>query len=143
MLQRFPDKGRADMDQVLAEIAKVFGDASGKAFPKDMSTSQWSGIGQVFFLGGGTKLDVVQHRLLQEKADWLKREPVADPGLPSDLFEQDDTKLRADPAFLLVAYGLARRLGDVPEVSVPAQVKRFKRKYSVRDRPSWEDMYSD
>ena len=143
LLQRLPDQGRAELDQVLAEIANVFGDASAQAFPKDRSTSRWRGIGQVFFLGGGTKLDVVQHRLLQEKADWLKRDSVADPGLPSDLFEQDGSELRADPAFLLVAYGLARRLGDVPDVYSPGQVGPFTPQYSVRDRPSSEDMYSD
>ena len=143
LLQRLPDQGRAELDKVLAEIAKVFGDASGKAFPKDMSTSQWSEIGQVFFLGGGTKLGVVRDRLLKQQAHWLQRDSVADPGLPSDLLEQDGSELRADPAFLLVAYGLARRLGDVPDVSSPAQVEPFRRNLSVRDRPSWEDMYSD
>ncbi len=143
LLQSFPDQGRAELDKVLAEIAKVFGEASGKAFPKDKSILRWRGIGRVFFLGGGTKLDVVQHRLLQEKADWLKSESVANPGLPSDLFEQDGSDLRADPAFLLVAYGLARRLGDVPDVFAPGQIDPYTPKYRVRDRVSSDDLYSD
>lgn len=143
LLQRLPDQGRAGLDQVLAEIAKVFGEASGAAFPKDRSILRWRRIGRVFFLGGGTKLDVVQNRLLQEKADWLKREPVADPGLPSDLFEQDGSELRADPTFLLVAYGLAHRLGDVPDVFAPGEIDPYTPKHPVRDRVSSDDLYGD
>ena len=143
LLQRLPDHGRAELDRVLEKIASVFREASAKAFPKERSIRRWRGIGRAFFLGGGTKLDVVRQRLLDEKSDWLKRDSVADPGLPSDLFEQDGSELRADPTFLLVAYGLARRLGDVPNISGPGQVNPFAREYRVRPRVSSDDLYSD
>ena len=142
LLGRLSDQGRAELDLILAEIAGVFAQASASAFEKEKSTSRWRGIGRVFLLGGGTKLDLVRRRLLRQKMDWLKREPIADPGLPADLTEEDGSELRDDPAFMLVAYGLARRLGDVPDVFAPGQIPPYSPKFGVRDRVSSDDLYS-
>lgn len=138
-----PDQGHAELDRVLAQIARVFAHASASAFEKEQSIRRWRRIGRVFLLGGGTKLDAVRSRLLLEKAEWLKSAAVADAGLPADLSEEDGSELRDDPAFMLVAYGLARRLGDVPDVFAPGQIEPYRPKPPVRDRISWEDMYSD
>ena len=143
LLERLPDQGRAELDVILAEIARVFAEASASAFEKERSSSRWRGIGRVFFLGGGTKLDLVRRRLLLQKADWLKPDSIADPGLPADLTEEDGSELHDDPAFMLVAYGLARRLGDAPDVFAPGQIEPYTPKSPVRDRISSDDLYSD
>ena len=143
LLERLPDQGRAELDLILAEIARTFAEASASAFEKERSSSRWRGIGRIFFLGGGTKLDFVRRRLLLQKADWLKPDSIADPGLPADLTEEDGSELRDDPAFMLVAYGLARRLGDAPDVFAPSQIEPYTPKPPVRDPVSSDDLYSD
>ena len=144
LLSHLPDEGRFELDDVLSEIASVFGEASSRAFEKEKARSRWRHIGRVFFLGGGTKLLAVRNRLIEQKRDWLREsDAVADPGVPSDLMEEDGTELRADPTFLLVAYGLARRLGDVPETIPPGPIDDYPPSRPTRERTSSDDLYSD
>ena len=63
-------------------------------------------------------------------------------GIPVDLTEEDGGELREDPTFLLVAYGLARRLADVPDICRPSEVDDFKPELPQRERPSWQDLYT-
>ena len=116
-------QGRVELDRILEGIAGVLSEASAIAFEKEKSTSRWHKIGRMFFLGGGTKLDLVRSKLLEVKSEWLKSDSIAEHGLPADLTEENGGKLRDDPAFMLVAYGLARRLGDVPDVFTPSQIE--------------------
>ena len=135
--------GWRTLDHVLSQIGDVFVSASGLAYEKEKSTSRWNGKGRVFFLGGGTKLREVQNTLIERKGNWLQSDPIADPGVPTDLTEEDGTTLREDPTFLLVAYGLARRLADVPETSRPSEIDDYRPRPRRRDRPSSDDLYSD
>ena len=144
LIENLPDQGEDALKEILSKIAGVFGSASGRAFEKERSVRAWKHIGRVFFLGGGTKLPVVCDRLIEKKHDWLLRsDAIADPGVPSDLTEEDGTELRADPTFLLVAYGLARRLGDVPDTFTPGQIDNYTPGRPTRDRTSFDDLYSD
>ncbi len=144
LIKNLPDEGKDALADVLSEIAGVFGDASVHAFEKEKSLLAWKHIGCVFFLGGGTKLSAVRNRLIEQKCDWLLRsDPIADPGVPTDLTEEDGAELRADPTFLLVAYGLARRLGDVPDTFTPGQIGDYTPSRPTRDRTSSDDLYSD
>lgn len=135
-------KGRARLDGVLMEIAKVFGEASRLAYEKEKSTRAWRDVGRVFLLGGGTKLSDVRRRLIAQKSGWLQAEPIANPRVPPKLMEEDGTEFRGDPAFLLVAYGLAHRLGDVPPAFSPRQVEDFRPQPPVRQGISHADIYS-
>ena len=135
--------GLQALDDVLAGISRVFGSASAVAFEKEKSVRRWKHIGRVFFLGGGTKLRKVQDSLIEKGRRALQADPIADPGVPTDLTEEDGTTLREDPSFLLVAYGLARRLGDVPDTFTPSEVGDYTPTPRRQDRPSSDDLYSD
>ena len=144
LLKNLPDKGKVALDDVLSEIASVFRSASVRAFEKQESQHAWQHIGRVFFLGGGTKLPAVKAKLIALKRDWLmESDAIADPGVPTDLTEEDGTELRADPTFLLVAYGLARRLGDVPDTFTSRQIDDYTPRQPTRDRLSSDDIYSN
>ena len=144
LLKELPNEGKGALDSVLSEIASVFRNASVRAFEKQRSPRAWQHIGRVFFLGGGTKLPAVKAKLIALKQDWLmESDAIADPGVPTDLTEEDGTELRADPTFLLVAYGLARRLGDVPDTFTSRQIDDYTPKQPTRDRLSSDDIYSN
>lgn len=142
-LPRLSDDGTNEAAEVLAQMAKVFGKASGEAYEKQQSYAAWRGIGHIFFLGGGGKIDAVRERVIRQRDIWLKPSPVADPGVPADLSEEDGTELREDPTFLLVAYGLARRLADVPDTFRPSEISDLKPVLGERERVRQEDLYSD
>lgn len=132
------------LDSVLNQIGLVFAKASQAAYRKDALLSHWTECGaRIFFLGGGSKIDVVRRKLVELKQDWLRLNPEADPGVPEDLKEQDGSRLRADPTFLLVAYGLARRLGDVPFTSSPSELDDFKPEFGTHMPIETEHLYSD
>ena len=128
------DAGSDQAQNVLAEMARVFGEASGEAYEKQQSYAAWRGIGHVFFLGGGGQIEAVRERVIEQRKIWLKQAPIADPGVPVDLAEEDGTDLREDPTFLLVAYGLARRLADVPDTFRPSEIPALKPALGKRER---------
>ena len=134
--------GKARLDCVIGDIARVFGEASRLAFEKEKSTKAWRDVGRVFLLGGGTKLAEVRKRLVAQKGEWLQTDAIANPSVPPQLVEEGGTEFRGDPTFLLVAYGLAHRLGDVPPAFSPKQVVDFQPQPSVRQRISHTDLYS-
>ena len=143
MLTQLSDSGVQATRDVLNEIASVFGRASAEAFKKEKSYRAWSQRCRVFFLGGGSKIDEIRHRLIEQKRDWLKPSPVATPGVPADLVEEDGRALQEDPTFLLVAYGLSRRLADVPDTFRPSEVGDFKPEFGEKRRLRHEDAYDD
>ncbi|MXY53536.1 MAG: hypothetical protein F4Y86_13560 [Gammaproteobacteria bacterium] len=142
ILSRLPATGRGAIAPTLDEIANVYGAASTAAFKKEMSTKAWKEIGQVFFPGGGSKIEAVCQRLIKQKRDWLQPSAVAELEAPADLVEEDGEDLREDPTFLLVAYGLARRLADVPDTFRPIEVSDFQPAFPTRERNRHEDIYS-
>ena len=73
----------------------------------------------------------------------MKADPIAQPGVPADLTEENGDELREDPIFVLVAYGLARRLADVPDTFSPSEVGDFEPQSATRERQHHEDLYSD
>ena len=128
--------------EVLDEIGRVYGRASAGAFEKEKRLTAWKGIGRIFFLGGGSKIEAVRDMLIARRREWLNVDPIAEPGTPANLTEEDGSELKEDPTFLLVAYGLARRLADVPDISPPSEVLPYQRTLGVKDRSSHEDLYS-
>lgn len=136
---------RTGIGDVLDRIAKVLEHASVEAFQKHRSDYAWNHIGRMFFLGGGSKIDSVRERVIEHRRVWLNEsEPCADPGAPSDLVEENGAELQGDPTFLLVAYGLARRLADVPDTVGSGSVPTYQPPTQpVRPRPSSDDLYSD
>ena len=80
LIERLRVPGRAEVDDVLGEIANVYGLASKEAFEKEKSSLRWKHVGRVFFLGGGSKLEAVRQRLIARKKDWLTGDPIAEPG---------------------------------------------------------------
>lgn len=142
LLTALSDAGTDALGSVLDELARVFGKASIKAFEKEKSRRRWRGIGRVFFLGGGSMIPMVRHRLIEGR-EWLMPSPIAEPGVPADLVEEDGAELREDPTFLLVAYGLSRRLADVPDTFRPSQVVDFQPKHGEKTRLSHEDLYGN
>lgn len=143
MLSQLSTASARAVNDVLGKIARVFGTASREAYEKEKRMSRWSGVGRVFFLGGGSKIAVVRDRLVEQRIEWLKPSPIADPGVPADLVEEDGGELREDPTFLLVAYGLSRRLADVPDTFGPSEVADFKPEFREKSRLSHEDAYDD
>lgn len=134
----------SSVNEVFDQIGSVFRAASQQAFRKEKSLIRWLQCNaRIFFLGGGSKIDAVRRKLIEIKHEWLRSHPEANPGVPTDLKEEDDSELRADPTFLLVAYGLARRLGDVPDVLSPDKLDDFKPTYPVRTPIDSEALYSD
>ena len=75
--------------------------------------------------------------------DWLKPSPVAEPGIPVDLVEEDGADLREDLTFLLVAYGLSRRLADVPDTFRPSEIPDLKRTMRPRERLRHDDLHNN
>ena len=66
------------------------------------------------------RIDSVRDKLVGHSATWLNEtKPCADTGAPPDIVEENGEELDEDHTFLLVAYGLARRLADVPPI-IPA-----------------------
>ena len=143
MLAGLSDAGMGALGDVLSEFAGVFGKASREAFKKEESYSKWRDVGRVFFLGGGSKIAVVRDRLIKQRQEWLMASPVAEPGVPADLVEEDGEELRDDPTFLLVAYGLSRRLADVPDTFRPSEVPDFKPTHGEKTRLSHEELYGN
>ena len=141
LLEDLSAVGEDGFSEVLDEIGRVYGHASKGAFEKEKRMTAWKGIGRIFFLGGGGKIQAVRNRLIARRRDWLKTDPIAEPGVPANLTEEDGSELKEDPAFLLVAYGLARRLADVPDISPPSEVAPYQRTYRIKDRPSHEELY--
>ena len=142
LLAGLSDAGIDALGGVLNELAGVFGKASKEAFAKEKSVRRWKGIGRVFFLGGGSKIAAVRDRLTQGR-EWLMPSPIAEPGVPADLVEEDGEELRDDPTFLLVAYGLSRRLADVPDTFRPSEVVNFQPEHRKKTRLSHEDLYGN
>lgn len=142
LLEQIPSTTPHILGETLDKIARVFGRASGEAFEKEKSMRAWKKIGRIFLLGGGNKIEMVRERLIAQKKPWLKADPIAQPSMPANLTEEDGSELQEDPAFLLVAYGLAHRLADVPDISRPSEVPAFKPGPSLRKRPSHEELYS-
>ena len=130
--------------QVLDRIANVLQCASIEAFKKDRSELKWSHTGRIFFVGGGSKIDLVRKRLISHRRAWLNEtEPCADPGMPPDIVEENGDELESDHTFLLVAYGLARRLADVPPIIPASSIPSSEPHAHPIRRPSWEEFYSD
>lgn len=142
MLGALSDAGKDALGGVLDELAEVFGKASTEAINKEKSRRRWRGIGRVFFLGGGSKIAVVRDRLIEGR-EWLMPSPIAEPGVPADLVEEDGAELRDDPTFLLVAYGLSRRLADVPDTFRPSEVVDFQPLHREKTRVRHEDLYGN
>ena len=144
LADHLPIEGRTEYDKLLDKIGDVFIDASIKAYEKEKKFDRWRNRGQVFLHGGGTKLDLVRRRLLDARKEWLvEADPVAAPGLPSDLKEIDGSELQDDADFLLVAYGLARRLGDVVDAISPVDVCSFKPEVPLSNVPPHQVQYED
>ena len=141
LLEDLSAVGEDGFSEVLDEIARVYDRASAGAFEKEKRRTAWRGIGRIFFLGGGSKIQAVRDMLIARRRKWLNANPIAEPGIPANLTEEDGSELKEDPAFLLVAYGLARRLADVPEISTPSEVPPYQRINRIKDRPSHEDLY--
>ena len=142
-LERLSEPGTRAVEEVLEEMGTVFAHASKAAFSAHKSAAAWKHIGRIFFLGGGSKIGAVRDKLIEQKAGWLKADPIAQPGVPVDLTEEDGDESREDPTFMLVAYGLARRLADVPDTFSPSQVGQYEPRSETRDQLSHEDLYSD
>ena len=144
LVGRLDSAGRTAYDNVLRSIANVLIKASVTAFSKEQKIANWMGLCQVFLHGGGTRLDLVRRVLIEAKKRWLiESDPVANPGLPDDLSEIDGSALREDVDLLLVAYGLARRLGDVVDAIFPVDVSEHKPEIKLACVPSHEIQYED
>ena len=142
-LRILPDLKMAGINAVMENIGEVLKEASKTAYLKELSESAWRKRCRVFFLGGGSKIDVLKQKLIKQQKHWLTNEPVANPGKPSDLSEQNGDDLRADMSFLLVAYGLARRSGDVPDIASPRDLSPYKAPRKPNAGPQHEDFYTE
>ena len=144
MIEKLSTAQMEPVSNVLDQIGRVLAEASQAAYHKDALLSNWLKCkARIFFLGGGSKIDPVRRKLVELKQDWLRVNPEADPGVPEDLREQDGSRLRADPTFLLVAYGLARRLGDVPFTSIPSELDDSKPEFGTHMPIETEHLYSE
>lgn len=139
LLQTLPDLETAE---VMESLGLVFKRASEEAFHKEKSELAWKNKCRVFFLGGGSKIDTLKQKLIKGRKHWLTNEPAADPGKPSDLGEQNGDDLEADLTFLLVAYGLARRSGDAPDIAKPSDLSPYEPYKSSKALPRHEDLYT-
>jgi hypothetical protein len=134
---------RSELNAILDQITDVYGEASERSYAKEQSRKAWSQVGNVFLLGGGSKIEAVSQSLINRKADWLRADAVVDPGVPPGLVELDGATFGEDPSFILVAYGLAHRLGDTPDVSAPSDINDLRPPRNVVERPRHDQIYSD
>lgn len=128
---------------LLEAIARTYGQAFGRAYPKDPRQGNWYGA-TLFLIGGGSLVDRVRERL--SKRAWLQLEadpPIVDPGHPSDLHEEDGNPYTGDPRFLLVAYGLSHFAADVPETTNPSEIPVLKPLVLPERFVDHEDLYSE
>lgn len=141
---RLDSAGRTEYDRVLSAISKVFVESSKTAYTKEEKVASWAGRCQVFLHGGGSRLQLVRKALVSAKKPWLiDSDPVAEPGLPDDLKEMDGSEICEDVDFLLVAYGLARRLGDVIDVVFPVEIEKYKPEVKRSKVPHHTVQYGD
>jgi hypothetical protein len=143
LIDQMGPRPRRLLDKVLEAMADVFGNASTNAFQKNKSMKAWRDCGRVFLLGGGSKISVVREAVVQRKKSWLMDDPVVQAGTPPDLFEVDGSNFQDDSTFLLVAYGLAHRLADVPDIRTPTEIEDFTPSYGRIEPIHHGDLYSD
>lgn len=143
MIEHLTGQTRSEIGDVLVRIADVLSEASTIAFEKYKSQKAWRGIGRIFLLGGGATISTVRDSLCFRKKDWLAEDPIAEPGVPLDLYDADGKPYRGNVRFMLVAYGLARRLADVPDIYRPSEIDEFTPYTTSKPRPHHEDIYTE
>ena len=143
LLKQASEPTKTAVAKVISNITDVYGKASERAYRREQTSRAWQNVGRVFLIGGGNKIEAVRQGLVASRKDWLQKNPVAEPGIPVSLTEENGEALRDDPDFLLVAYGLARRLGDVPDISASNEIPHWKPASRIRERLHHEDLYSD
>lgn len=143
LLKQAPESTRTAVVRVLDRISDVYAKASERAYQREQTSRAWHNVGRVFLIGGGNKIEAVRQQLVASRKNWLQTNPIAEPGIPASLTEENGEALRDDPDFLLVAYGLARRLGDAPDISASNEIPPWKPDLQVRERLHHEDIYFD
>ena len=144
LIERLSSERSEVLHDVFKEISDTLTQASIFAFEKERDNARWKNRGRIFFFGGGAKINRLTDYVIERRKQWLQDEDhLADPGVPSDLFEESGEDLLGDPNFLLVAYGLAHRLPDVPPSFTPGEIIDFTPKKPRSEQRSWRDLYSD
>ncbi len=137
---------RAALDRALTgpidRIAGVHGAANTKAWATYRSSNAFRSAG-MFLFGGGSRFGPVREAIAERQRKWLKGPALREMPheMPDDLFEEDCSVVKDDATFLLVAYGLANKYGDVPDVFQPSAVPPLVPTVRVVDRPSHEEKY--
>jgi hypothetical protein len=133
----------AGLTPVLEGIADVYGEAGvagGRA--RRLPATREVRSGKVFFFGGGSRLPPVRESILARQRKWpgVALEVMPDE-CPTDLYEIDGAPVKDDATFLLVAYGLAHRMTEVPDAFSPSAVPPVEPLVSSGRRPSHEELY--
>ena len=143
LLKQASEPTKTAVGRILSKISDVYGKASERAYRREQTSRAWKNVGRVFLIGGGNKIEAVRQRLVASRNDWLQTNPIAEPGIPVSLTEENGEAIHDGADFLLVAYGLARRLGDVPDISASNEIPHWRPAPQIRERLHHEDLYSD
>ena len=144
LIDTLSDDQLSYLKEILGEIADVFGKSFEEAYEKEPLTSAWRDRALIFFLGGGSMIEEVRHKLIESRRYWLRSDPEIDPGVPENLAEEDGSELHEEDAiFLLVAYGLAQRHGDMLKAIKPIEIPELppQEHGSGVQRPTRDDLY--
>lgn len=110
---------------------KTYRDAFSTAYRKEARQGAWQQL-KVITFGGGSRVEAVRKRF--RAPPWQNLRPpetLEDLGCPPDLHElgaagSDPPQFTDDPVFMLVAYGLALRRGDFPDLHLPDELSDLK-----------------
>ena len=117
------------------------------AWPRAPELKHWEGL-RYLIVGGGSKLPQIVRRF-DELPGYLRGKlqrygPLDHPGRPNDLHRfAPGANVKAygdDPTFLLVAYGLSFRSGDLPDFALPNEVSPFKKNDARRPFRDSDDL---
>jgi hypothetical protein len=141
---------RPEVTAVVDRMYDSWARARQNAWPRAPELKHWAGL-RSLIIGGGSRCPGLVRRFdelpgyLRGKIDGFR--PLGDPGRPRDLNQfaasPRTTPHRGDHTFLLVAYGLSFRTGDLPDITLPSETAPFDAQQFHRPFKTSEDLGYD
>ena len=142
--------GHRDVKVVTEAIHETWAQARRNAWPRSNTLTHWDGL-RYLVVGGGSTVPPLVERFVEPPGYFKGKikgyNALHDPGRPRDLRSFPDQRPGSTPphftqphTFLLVAYGLSFHPGDLPDISLPGEVPRFRREEFRRKLATSEEL---
>lgn len=123
------------------QMLEIYRKTNHAAFQKESLVERWRSY-TLFFLGGGTRMDLLRSAFSMFRPSGYNREIT-----PTQLSAPEDfeasPKTRADFDLLAIAYGLSHPAVDFPKIYNPSEVNPMELRIPVRPRLDRDELYPE